>query len=183
MTNGKELTKISKVLSMVLRHQPEFIGIELDQQGWVDVELLIQQMNSHNIAIDRVLLDQVVETNSKKRFSFNDSKEQIRASQGHSVSVELGYLAQVPPDVLFHGTAEKSVESILDIGLEKRERQHVHLSQELQTAIEVGRRHGKPVVFRVQSGMMHQAGHSFYLSDNKVWLTDHVPVQFLDQHK
>lgn len=183
MTNGKELTKISKMLSMVLRHQPEFIGIELDQQGWVDVELLIQQMNSHNIAIDRVLLDQVVETNSKKRFSFNDSKEQIRASQGHSVSVELGYLAQVPPDVLFHGTAEKSVESILDIGLEKRERQHVHLSQELQTAIEVGRRHGKPVVFRVQSGMMHQAGHSFYLSDNKVWLTDHVPVQFLDQHK
>lgn len=181
MTNSKELTKISKVLSLVLRHQPEFIGIELDQHGWVDVERLIQQMNIHNIAIDRVLLDEVVETNSKKRFSFNDSKDQIRASQGHSISVELGYISQVPPDVLFHGTAEKSVESILNSGLEKGERQHVHLSQELQTAIQVGGRHGKLVVFEVKSGLMHQAGHLFYLSDNKVWLTDHVPVDFLDR--
>lgn len=179
MTNSKELTKISKVLSLVLRHQPELIGIELDQQGWVDVAVLIQQMNVNNIAIDRLLLDEVVENNSKKRFAFNERKDQIRASQGHSIAVELGYIAQVPPELLFHGTAEKSVESILNAGLEKRERQHVHLSQDQQTAIQVGGRHGKPVVFTVQAAMMYQAGYSFYLSDNHVWLTAHVPVQFL----
>lgn len=177
--SSKELTRISKVLSLVLRHQPELIGIEPDQHGWVDVKLLIQQMNIHNIVVDRALLDHVVETNSKKRFTFSDNGEQIRASQGHSIAVELGYVAQVPPDILFHGTAEKSVESIENTGLEKRDRQHVHLSQDLQTARQVGGRHGKPVVFMVQASMMHQAGYLFYLSDNNVWLTDHVPVQFL----
>lgn len=180
MMSSKELTKISKVLSLVLRHQPELIGVELDQHGWVDVKVLIQQMNSHDIPIDQALLDEVVETNSKKRFAFNESREQIRASQGHSIAVELGYVAQIPPDFLFHGTAAKSVESILNTGLQKRERQHVHLSQDQQTAIQVGGRHGKPVVLTVQAGMMHQAGHLFYLSENNVWLTDHVPVQFLE---
>ncbi|WP_316821581.1 RNA 2'-phosphotransferase [Pedobacter gandavensis] len=181
MTSHKELTRISKVLSLVLRHQPELMGIELDPNGWVDVNFLIQQMNVHDIAVNRMLLDEVVETNAKKRFAFSPNGKQIRASQGHSIAVELGYVAQIPPDFLFHGTAEKSVASILNTGLEKRDRQQVHLSQDQKTAIQVGGRHGKPVVLKIHAAAMHQAGYLFYLSDNLVWLTDHVPVQFIDR--
>ena len=177
--SDKNITLISKFLSLVLRHQPELIGIDLDQQGWVDVAVLIKQLNKHDIVIDLALLDHVVETNSKKRFAFSDNKEHIRASQGHSVSIDLGYLAQTPPDILFHGTGEKSVALILNTGLEKRTRQHVHLSQDLKTAIEVGRRHGKSVVLIVDAAAMYAEGYSFYLSENNVWLTDHVPVQFV----
>lgn len=177
--DNKNVIRISKFLSLVLRHQPELIGIELDQQGWVDVTVLIKQLNVHDTSIDRELLDHVVETNSKKRFAFSEDKNYIRASQGHSVSIALGYPPQTPPDILFHGTGEKSVASILSMGLQKQGRQHVHLSQYTQTAIEVGGRHGKPVVFTVQAGEMHLAGYLFYLSENKVWLTDHVPVQFI----
>ena len=175
----KTTTTVSKFLSLVLRHQPELIGIELDTQGWVDVAILIKQLNANGTFVDRALLDHVVETNSKKRFAFSDNRERIRASQGHSISVELGYSAQTPPDILFHGTGEKSVTSILSTGLEKRSRQHVHLSQDLQTATQVGGRHGKPVVFTVLAAEMQAAGHLFYLSENNVWLTDHVPVKFV----
>lgn len=176
---AKTTNTLSKFLSLILRHKPELIGIELDAQGWVDVELLIRQLNANGTAIDRELLDYVVENNSKKRFAFDESGQRIRASQGHSISIELGYEAQTPPDVLFHGTGEKSVASILNTGLEKRARQHVHLSQDFQTATQVGSRHGKPIIFKVLAIEMHAAGHLFYLSENKVWLTDNVPVDFI----
>jgi len=177
--NEKDTVSISKFLSLVLRHQPQLIGIELDEQGWVNVDELLKQANVHGNNLDMELLSHVVETNSKKRFAFDQNRQRIRASQGHSVEVELGYQPQMPPEILYHGTGEKSVTAIQESGLEKRSRQHVHLSRDIETAIQVGSRHGKPAVFNVLAGEMHKNGCVFYLSENKVWLTDKVPVQFL----
>ncbi len=179
MISEKENQRISKFLSLVLRHQPETIGIRLDENGWVDPQLLIFKMNQHGFNISMEILDHVVATNNKKRFAYNEGKTLIRASQGHSVNIELGYEPQMPPEILYHGTAERFSESILKTGLEKQSRQHVHLSVEVATAISVGKRHGKPVIFEVASGGMFADGFIFYLSENKVWLTDHVPVRYL----
>lgn len=181
MVTDKELTHISKFLSLVLRHKPETIGIELDEQGWTDIEALIARSNEHGIRFDREVLMQVVETNAKKRFAVSESGDKIRASQGHSVSVELGYTSQRPPDILYHGTGAQSVASILERGLEKGSRHHVHLSSDRATAEAVGRRHGKPYLFVVPAGKMYEDGFGFYLSDNGVWLTEHVPVQYLQE--
>jgi putative RNA 2'-phosphotransferase len=177
--NEKETTRISKFLSLVLRHQPQLIGINLDEQGWVNVDELLKQAHQHGQLITMEVLNHVVETNAKKRFAFSNDKQQIRASQGHSVEVELGYEPQVPPKVLYHGTGSQSVESILKTGLEKRNRQHVHLSADVDTAIKVGSRHGRPVVLNVLAGEMTKSGFVFYLSTNGVWLTDEVPAAFL----
>ncbi|HEX8270547.1 MAG TPA: RNA 2'-phosphotransferase [Flavobacterium sp.] len=179
MITDKQVTDISKFLSLVLRHHPEKIGIDIDHRGWTDVQELLEKVNKHGIQIDIDLLRYVVATNSKKRFAFNDTGDKIRASQGHSLDVELGYTVQTPPAILYHGTSEKSVQSILRMGIEKRTRQHVHLSNDIETALKVGQRHGKPIVFRVFSGKMHADGFQFYLSENRVWLTDHVPSGFL----
>jgi len=179
MITDKELTHISKFLSLVLRHQPETIGIQLDQNGWTDVAELIEKASHHGMKFDRETLNHIVETNPKKRFAFNNTLERVRASQGHSVEIELGYTNQKPPEILFHGTGEKSVQSILNAGLEKRSRQHVHLSSNLETAIKVGQRHGKPFVFKVLAEQMHKDNFQFFLSDNGVWLTDHVPAKYL----
>jgi putative RNA 2'-phosphotransferase len=179
MMNEKETTRISKFLSLVLRHQPQLIGITLNEQGWVSVDELLQQAKKHGQLITMEVLNHVVETNAKKRFAFSADKKQIRASQGHSVEVELGYEPQVPPKILYHGTGSQSVESILKTGLERRSRQHVHLSADINTAIKVGSRHGKPVVLSVLAGEMNKNGFVFYLSANGVWLTDEVPAVFL----
>ncbi|MEO8516826.1 MAG: RNA 2'-phosphotransferase, partial [Flavobacterium sp.] len=149
MISEKEITHISKFLSLVLRHQPETIGIQLDENGWTDIHDLIEKANNHGIKFDRESLNHVVETNAKKRFAFNETLDKIRASQGHSVAIELSYTNQKPPGILYHGTGEKSVQSILETGIKKRERQHVHLSGDIETAIKVGQRHGKPVVLKV----------------------------------
>ena len=175
----KDITSISKFLSLVLRHQPEVIGVALDEQGWVNLDELLKQANAHGHTINLELLNYVVETNSKKRFAFDESGQRIRASQGHSVDVELGYQAQIPPEILYHGTGIKSIAAIQQTGIEKRSRQHVHLSKDMKTAIQVGSRHGKPAVFSVLAGEMHNDGFMFYLSENKVWLTDTVPARFL----
>jgi len=177
--NEKETNATSKFLSLVLRHQPQLIGIDLDEQGWVNVNELLKQANAHGRNLDLELLNHVVETNSKKRFAFDESGQKIRASQGHSIDVELGYEAQIPPDILYHGTGEKSVAGIQQSGLLKRSRQHVHLSGDIETAIQVGSRHGKPAILKVFSGEMYKEGYAFYLSENKVWLTDLVPARFL----
>ncbi len=173
---------ISKFLSLVLRHQPETIGIQLDNNGWTDVNELIEKANNYGIKFDRETLNHIVATNSKKRFAFNDTLDKIRASQGHSVEIELGYTTQKPPEILFHGTAEKFVQSILDTGLEKRNRQHVHLSSDLETAIKVGQRHGKPFIFNVLAEQMYNDNFQFYISDNGVWLTDNVPTKYLKRN-
>lgn len=179
MLTEKETTNLSKFLSLVLRHKPEEIGITLDEQGWVTVDELLNKLNAnrHNITLE--ILQHIVDTNAKKRFAFSDDKLKIRASQGHSVEVELGYEPQIPPDVLYHGTGSQSVADILQTGLQKQSRQHVHLSSDVATAINVGGRHGKPVVLIIMAGEMHKQGHKFYLSENKVWLADGVPAEFI----
>ena len=179
MISEKEITHISKFLSLVLRHQPETISIQLDQNGWVDIDELIEKANNYGIKFDRPTLNHIVETNSKKRFACNETLDKIRASQGHSIEIELGYTNEKPPEILFHGTAEKFVQSILEIGLEKRSRQHIHLSSDLETAIKVGQRHGKPFVFKVLAEQMHNDNFQFFKSDNGVWLTDNVPTKYL----
>jgi putative RNA 2'-phosphotransferase len=179
---SKSEINISKFLSLVLRHQPETIGIQLDQNGWTDVSNLIEKTNNYGITLDRETLDQIVATNAKKRFAFNDTLDRIRASQGHSVEIELGYTNQKPPEVLYHGTSEKSVQSILNTGLEKRSRHHVHLSSDIETAMKVGQRHGKAFVFKVLAKQMYNDDFRFFISDNGVWLTDDVPVKYLKQN-
>ncbi len=141
--NKTQETQVSKFLSLVLRHKPETIKIQLDQNGWIDVNELIEKSNKFGVQFNREILDHIVATNSKKRFVFNETLDKIRASQGHSIKIELGYSNQKLPKKLYHGTSEKSIESILKNGLEKRNRQHIHLSSDIETAIKVGQRHGK----------------------------------------
>jgi putative RNA 2'-phosphotransferase len=171
--------QISKFLSLVLRHKPETIGIELDDKGWTDVNTLIEKSNNYGIKFNNEILNHIVATNSKKRFAFNDTFDRIRASQGHSVEIELGYTSQKPPEILYHGTGERSVQSILKTGIEKRNRHQVHLSAEIETAIKVGQRHGKPFVFKVLAEQMYNNEFEFFISDNGVWLTDNVPTKYL----
>ena len=179
MISEKENTTISKLLSLVLRHSPETLGIELDENGWTDVDILIDKIKGKGISINLDILKYVVETNAKKRFAFNETFDQVRANQGHSVDVVLGYESRQPPTILYHGTATNSVSQIQLNGLQKMKRHHVHLSADIETALKVGQRHGKPVVLEILAGQMHQNKFDFYLSDNGVWLTDHVPASFI----
>jgi putative RNA 2'-phosphotransferase len=177
---NKNIVKYSKFLSLILRHQPEVIGLTLDENGWADVSQLIELANQQGKALTADLLEEIVTTNDKKRFAFNADKSQIRASQGHSIEVDLALVPQQPPEYLFHGTATRFVESIRDRGLIPGSRQHVHLSADKSVAVNVGQRHGKPVVLQVHSGKMNQAGFNFFLSENGVWLTAAVPPEYLD---
>ena len=178
--NEKQRTKTSKLLSLVLRHKPEFIGIQLDESGWTDVAALLFALAHKGSLISREELQEIVDTSEKKRFALSEDGARIRANQGHSVEVSLGYVAQVPPAQLFHGTATRFLDSIRAQGLDKRQRHHVHLSADEDTAHKVGSRHGKPAILVVNSQAMHEAGHEFFISENGVWLTDHVPSSFID---
>lgn len=177
--NEKDITRISKFMSLVLRHKPETIGLLLDENGWTSTTELIEKLNRHGAAITPEILQHVVATNSKKRFAFNEDGSKIRANQGHSIEVELNLQQQLPPFILYHGTGEKSVASILENGLEKRSRHHVHLSADIATAKAVGQRHGKSAIFEVAALQMQEDGHVFYLSENGVWLTDVVSAKYL----
>ncbi|MBB6462216.1 RNA 2'-phosphotransferase [Flammeovirga kamogawensis] len=179
MENDKQLKHISKFLSLVLRHKPETINIQLDENGWAEVDELIEKSNRKGVQFNRATLHHVVETNVKKRFAFNDSLDKIRASQGHSLQVELGYKNQKPPEILFHGTGEQSKQSILKKGLIRKARQHVHLSSDITTAKMVGQRHGKPFIFKVAALEMYNDNFAFFISENGVWLTDNVPSKYL----
>jgi putative RNA 2'-phosphotransferase len=159
-------TRTSKFLSLVLRHQPGLIGIELDAAGWVLVDELLRACRARGHEITQDELREVVASSDKQRFSFSEDGRRIRANQGHSVRVELGYAPSVPPDVLFHGTVEKFIPSIRAGGLKKGDRHHVHLSPDEETARKVGQRRGRPVILKVESGRMHRAGHQFFLSTN-----------------
>ena len=170
----------SKFLSLVLRHRPEKIGITLDENGWVAVSLLIEQCNTHGFQLTLDELDEVVETNNKKRFAYSQDGSRIRASQGHSVSVNLDLDKRQPPDILYHGTVADVLPDICYGGLLKMSRQHVHLSPDLGTAKLVGnRRRSQTVILRVEAYRMWKEDYIFYLSANGVWLTDHVPASYV----
>jgi putative RNA 2'-phosphotransferase len=173
------LVSASKFLSLILRHQPEVIGLTLDDAGWADIDTLIRLSQPHK-PLTRALIEQVVEENSKQRFAISEDGRRIRANQGHSIEVDLGFLPVTPPTLLYHGTATRFVDAIRSEGLAKRSRQHVHLSADADTATAVGARHGKPVVLIVRAGEMAAAGHAFFHSENGVWLTDAVPAGFID---
>lgn len=177
----RELVRISKFLSLVLRHRPQAVGLELDEQGWVGVDALLEAVSrSGRDPLDRATLERVVAQNDKQRFAFSDDGRCIRASQGHSLrEVDLALEPQVPPERLFAGTATRFLESIRQQGLLPQTRNHVHLTADEATAIAVGRRHGKPAVLQVLAGQMHAQGHAFFLSDNGVWLAAAVPPEFL----
>lgn len=181
---AKETIRTSKFLSLILRHEPGRVGLKLDDAGWVSVDELLAAVNRQGMSLTLEQLRHVVATNDQKRFAFSEDCLRIRASQGHSVEVELQHEPQVPPELLYHGTPERFVSSIRATGLNKGQRHHVHLSPDSQTANRVGQRRGRPVVLTIRSGDMHRQGHVFYRSANGVWLVDHVPAKFItpDDH-
>ncbi|WNZ54421.1 RNA 2'-phosphotransferase [Microbulbifer sp. MKSA007] len=174
---SRELSRISKYFSYLLRHKPEAIGLFMDENGWVAVDELIQK--TVDFELNRDLVSVVVETNDKQRFSISDDGLSIRANQGHSVDINLHLSPLEPPGALLHGTAERFVEDILAQGLKKMQRHHVHLSESEAVARSVGARYGKPVLLRVEAKSMHRDGFDFYRSANNVWLVDHVPVKYM----
>lgn len=175
----EQYTKLSKFLSMVLRHHPETIQLKLDNKGWADVDELIQAMRRNGKRINPVILDQIVKTDQKQRYSYSPDKKKIRANQGHSIAVDVELKAAEPPEFLYHGTAQRFIDSIKRQGLKSMGRNYVHLSFDKNTAETVGRRHGNPVILTVAAGRMSRAGYVFYLSENQVWLTEHVPPEYL----
>ncbi|MBE9125058.1 MULTISPECIES: RNA 2'-phosphotransferase [unclassified Coleofasciculus] len=180
--NNSRLVKISKYLSKHLRHQPERIGLTLAAGGWVCVDELLVACKKHAFPLNRRELEEVVTCNDKQRFSFDATSTKIRANQGHSVDVDLQLEPTIPPEVLYHGTDHQSVEAILRQGLRKMSRHHVHLSSDIATAQKVGARHGRPVVFAVNAGAMHEEGYTFYCSENGVWLVEEVLPKYLEKN-
>lgn len=174
-----ELENISKIIALVLRHKPETIGITLDVHGWADVNDLIAGIQKERPDFSIEVLEEIVRTNNKQRYSFNDDHTKIRANQGHSILVDVELKEEKPPEILYHGTGEKYVTSILNQGIISKSRLYVHLSKDVSTANNVGSRHGKPVVLIVKSGQMFESGYKFFLSENGVWLTKIVPPEYL----
>lgn len=178
--SDKKLRKIGKFLAYVLRHKPTSIGLSLDPGGWAVISDLIDR--SKEIKLTEQIIEEIVKRDDKQRFKISDDGLLIRASQGHSIEVDLGLNPVKPPDTLYQGTARCFVDSIMKDGIKKMRRRHVHLSEDKRTAINVGKRHGEPVVLTVDTGRMYKNGHEFFLSDNKVWLTDVVPAKYICTH-
>ncbi len=170
--------RMGKYLSLILRHSPEKIGLELDNAGWASVDELLSGLAQKGRRLSFEGLREIVETNDKQRYRFNADMTRIRANQGHSIKLDLNLEMAEPPEVLYHGTATRFMADINQQGLQKRNRHHVHLSADKATAENVGGRHGKVVILAVAAGAMHRAGFEFYCSENKVWLTDHVPPSY-----
>ncbi len=174
-----EHRELSKFLSFVLRHQPQAIGLELGDGGWVSIAELLSALLRHGKPVERELLEQLVRSSDKQRFAFSADGSAIRANQGHSVPIDLGLASIAPPQWLFHGTVERFIMSIRRQGLLKGERHHVHLADTRELGLAVGRRRGKPLLLEVESARMAAEGHAFFRSQNGVWLTEHVPVRFI----
>ena len=177
--DAKRLKRVSKLMSLVLRHNPSKLGIEVDKNGWTDLKILMSRMNDKGLEVTMETIEYVVENNNKKRFSFNSDKSKIRANQGHSIDVDVELEEVKPPHNLYHGTVDKFLGDIMDSGLKKMNRLHVHLSEDLETATNVGSRRGKPVILEIASNKMFFDGYKFYKSVNGVWLTDCVPVEYI----
>lgn len=176
----KRKTKISKFLSLVLRHKPEEIGLTLEENGWVEVADLLKACENYGKPFTFGELREVVETNDKNRFAFDETGKKIRANQGHSVALEIEFEKRTPPEILYHGTAERNLGEIYANGLKKMQRHHVHLSAETETARKVGMRYGKPVILAIRTPAMLAEGYEFFVSANDVWLVEEVPAKFLE---
>ena len=179
---------ISKFLSLILRHSPQTIHLNIDKNGWANIDELIQNANKYggrripkgiHLTID--LINTIVETNDKQRFILSDDGKRIRANQGHSITIDLELDAKIPPDTLYHGTANRFLDSIMKDGLKPMTRQHAHLSQNKEVALTVGKRHGKPIVLYINAKNMFEEGYKFYLSENNVWLVSEVPTKYIKQ--
>ncbi len=179
--NDNDIENLGRFISLVLRHHPESIGVTLDRFGYANVDELISKMNSHGRHIDFKTLKLIVETNNKKRYSFNEDNTKIRANQGHSIPVDLQLTETTPPSKLYHGTAIHFLESIKREGITKQSRQYVHLSKDFETAVNVGKRHGNVCVLVLDTEAMHKDGIKFYLSKNGVWLTDYVAPKYIQE--
>jgi putative RNA 2'-phosphotransferase len=173
----------SKFLSLLLRHKPDEIGLRLDAAGWASIDEIVQLTAKRRTPLSRAVIEEITATSEKQRFIISDDRQRIRANQGHSLPVDLGLAARKPPEILYHGTTTRFLHAILEQGLLKGTRQHVHLSPDIATALNVGRRHGEPAILSIASGRMHRDGFSFYLSQNGVWLTDHVPIRYIDTER
>ena len=171
------LTKVSKYISLILRHKPETIGISLDKHGWANVNDLIEGVSKTH-KLDMEMLEEIVATDEKQRYSFNEDKTKIRANQGHSIDVDVELEEMVPPDMLWHGTSVKYAKSIDAEGLIPKSRLYVHMSADTKTAMEVGKRHGVPAIYCIDAAAMYEDGYKFYRSKNGVWLTKHVPSEY-----
>lgn len=178
MEQSQNDIKLGRFLSLVLRHNPDAAGISLDGHGWADVEALLNGVRGTGRQIDRETLERIVRENNKQRYSFNEDHTKIRANQGHSLQVDVELRETKPPRDLYHGTAARFLSAIQAEGIKKMTRQHVHLSGDYQTAVAVGRRHGAPVVLRIDAGAMAQNGVRFYRSENGVWLCEYVPPEY-----
>ena len=174
-----DIEKLSKFISLILRHKPEEVGITLDEHGWANVEDLINGISDSGRKIDKDVLEEIVRTDNKQRYSFNEGKTKIRANQGHSVPVVIDFKELEPPDTLYHGTATKSIEGIYARGIKPMSRLYVHLSKDFETAKQVGSRHGECVVLIVNAKRMYEDGVKFYLSENGVWLTEYVDPKYI----
>lgn len=169
------MSRTARLLSLVLRHAPERIGLTLGADGWVPTRDLLAALRRHGHRTTPEELAGIVSADDKGRFTLSDDGGRIRAAQGHSVEVDLGLQPVEPPETLYHGTASRSLDAIFEEGLRPMTRRHVHLSIDAETATRVGGRHGRPVVLEVAAGALHRAGSPFYRADNGVWLVDAVP--------
>ncbi len=176
----KKEKNLSKFISLILRHKPDLIRIDLDKNGWANVKELITKSKTKGKIFDFDDLKYIVKNCDKQRYTFNDDFTKIRANQGHSIDIDLELQTQQPPSILYHGTAELNLDSILKNGLSKQNRQFVHLSLDTETATKVGKRHGNAVILKIKSGEMYQKGHQFYLSKNNVWLTDFIESKYIE---
>ena len=176
---NRQLVRISKFLSLVLRHKPEMIGLTLDRGGWVQIDELLLTVNRAGVPLNQDVLRQVVEQDGKRRYSLSENGRRIKANYGHSIPVDLGLEPLAPPEFLFHGTATRFLEAIRAEGLVPRGRNYVHLSPDESTAVTVGQRHGKPIILTIQARRMHENGHRFHRSTGGVWLTKEVSVEYI----
>ena len=174
---------LGRFISLVLRHEPSAAGIELDSEGWADVGGLIRGVCNTGRKLDMETLERIVRENNKQRYSFNEDKTKIRANQGHSIDVHIDMKIMMPPDVLYHGTSDAFLNSTKEKGILKMSRQYVHLSKDMETAIKVGKRHGKPVVLVIDTARMSADGFVFRLSDNGVWQSEDIPWKYVAEIK
>ncbi|WP_455684251.1 RNA 2'-phosphotransferase [Thomasclavelia sp.] len=176
-----DLVKMGKYISLILRHKPELINLKIDEHGWANVDDLLKGINNNGRYISKEILDIIVNTNNKKRYQYNNDHTKIRANQGHSIKVDVELQEKVPPNILYHGTAQKYLDKIRESGIRKMNRLYVHLSKDIETAINVGKRHGQPIVLVINTEAMIKDGFKFYYSNNGVWLCDDIDYSYVKE--